>query len=654
MGQLGALRSRLGSLAPAVLPLVLWTSLWFSLQPGDIERIGSSRSLWPEVQNLRTLVPLLAGLAAVVFIANRLVGQQAPRHIFFGPMGLAAVYGFVGVISVLLSPDSSVALYWVAVYIAVPLVAWAIASNGDSLNRVSQLVIFNWVVIVGAVAVLVLIAFSFLDLHRYILEPSNLLECPLRSPGEGESWHGLTSGKLRSTGVGRYAAIAAILALGGLWHGRWRFVWGLVLLGAMLLLLTSGARTSFIGFGFAAALVIFLNGGWKVALAGFVGVAALGTVLWSTGLDEPILDHCLLSGYTPGTSLLRVQPSELQSEPTTPTEQPATPTPTAAPTQPTPPEPDGEADEPDGSNPTVVPTSQPTPSPDSTGTVDPETQVSPEPDREADEPDGSNPTVVPTGEPASSLDPTGRVEPETQIPPAGQTGATAMPERPAAVTDGNVTTTEPTQAPTQMAAAPDPTAAPIISPAAPDVGTQEEGQASQDASSPSSEAREDGGGTIFGRLRVPAGLFTFSGRSVVWKAGWDELKNSPFLGYGFQGDRLLLGTHMHNAMLHALFQTGWIGFIPFAGALLWAWVNLIMALRVISRLSLLHKHLLIQAAGILAFLTLRTIWESTGAFFGVDWIILCAIFFYIQLVNAEPRNQQMGESDPVPRARAQQ
>jgi len=50
-----------------------------------------------------------------------------------------------------------------------------------------------------------------------------------------------------------------------------------------------------------------------------------------------------------------------------------------------------------------------------------------------------------------------------------------------------------------------------------------------------------------------------------------------------------------------------------------------------------HKHLVIQTAGILTFLTFRTIWESSGAFFGIDWFILAGVYLYIQLIDSELR-----------------
>jgi Zn-dependent protease with chaperone function len=46
-----------------------------------------------------------------------------------------------------------------------------------------------------------------------------------------------------------------------------------------------------------------------------------------------------------------------------------------------------------------------------------------------------------------------------------------------------------------------------------------------------------------------------------------------------------------------------------------------------------HKHLVIQVAGVMVFLFLRSLFESTGAFFGVDWIILAPLLMYLQIVN---------------------
>jgi len=132
---------------------------------------------------------------------------------------------------------------------------------------------------------------------------------------------------------------------------------------------------------------------------------------------------------------------------------------------------------------------------------------------------------------------------------------------------------------------------------------------------------------------IPDAFFTFSGRTMVWSEGWKIFKDSPLLGRGFQADRFLLGTHMHNSMLHAMVQTGTLGTIPLLVALVFIWTLMIRAVRNLSRFPMIHKSLIIQLAGILTFFSVRTFSESTGAFFGVDWLLLAPVLVYLQMVN---------------------
>ena len=125
----------------------------------------------------------------------------------------------------------------------------------------------------------------------------------------------------------------------------------------------------------------------------------------------------------------------------------------------------------------------------------------------------------------------------------------------------------------------------------------------------------------------------FGGRVDVWEKGLDIFQGSPLLGRGFHADRLLLNTHMHNVFMHALVQTGVFGTIPLMIAFLYAWLLLVRALVTRRRLPTLHQHLVIQAGAVLAFLSLRAVFESSGAFYGVDWFILAPILFYLDLVN---------------------
>jgi len=142
------------------------------------------------------------------------------------------------------------------------------------------------------------------------------------------------------------------------------------------------------------------------------------------------------------------------------------------------------------------------------------------------------------------------------------------------------------------------------------------------------------GTDITGIAYIPLEFFEFTGRTKVWKEGLELFTESPILGYGFQADRLLLGAHAHNSMVHSLLQTGLLGTIPFFAAIFLGWGLLIQTLRRLNRLAAVHKTLVIQTAGILTFLSVRSFAESTGAFFGVDWLILGPLLLYITIINS--------------------
>jgi O-antigen ligase len=113
----------------------------------------------------------------------------------------------------------------------------------------------------------------------------------------------------------------------------------------------------------------------------------------------------------------------------------------------------------------------------------------------------------------------------------------------------------------------------------------------------------------------------------------DLFSKSPFVGHGFNADRLILGAHTHNSFVHSLVQTGILGAVAFFAAVLAAWILTIKMLRQIGSLPREHKNLVITTAGVLAFFTMRGITESSGAFFGVDFLLLAPLFLYLLLVD---------------------
>ena len=136
------------------------------------------------------------------------------------------------------------------------------------------------------------------------------------------------------------------------------------------------------------------------------------------------------------------------------------------------------------------------------------------------------------------------------------------------------------------------------------------------------------------RAKAPF-IFTLSGRTYsVWPYVWHFFLKSPLFGWGFYAGRIFLNKHPHNAILHSLVQTGIIGTIFFILSFIFSWFFLFKAVR---RKDLFEKEkfFLIAITGILTFFTLRGITESSGAFFGADWLILAPFLAYLGKISSE-------------------
>jgi O-antigen ligase len=122
---------------------------------------------------------------------------------------------------------------------------------------------------------------------------------------------------------------------------------------------------------------------------------------------------------------------------------------------------------------------------------------------------------------------------------------------------------------------------------------------------------------------------TLTGRTVTWHEGWKLFLHSPWIGFGFQADRYFLSQHMHDALLHALVQTGLLGTVAFVLALVLA-VVLMVKLYIASqvRRSTVFRD---EVPGLLAFFIVLSVTEST-AYFSADWLLLAPVLAYIQVL----------------------
>lgn len=127
-------------------------------------------------------------------------------------------------------------------------------------------------------------------------------------------------------------------------------------------------------------------------------------------------------------------------------------------------------------------------------------------------------------------------------------------------------------------------------------------------------------------------LVFLTGRDNTWQKGLAQIKLSPFFGWGFHADRLLLDSeHMHNSYLHAGIHAGVIGALLFAAAVavLWAFLGKSGVIRRIRTVEGPDQALLMQSVLVLGFLSARSFFESTAAFYGVDLLLLVPAVAYI-------------------------
>ncbi|MFW6137083.1 MAG: O-antigen ligase family protein, partial [Candidatus Aminicenantaceae bacterium] len=141
-------------------------------------------------------------------------------------------------------------------------------------------------------------------------------------------------------------------------------------------------------------------------------------------------------------------------------------------------------------------------------------------------------------------------------------------------------------------------------------------------------------------------LVSLTGREFTWEQAIAQVKQSPFLGWGFHADRILLESqHIHNSYLHALMHGGIIGLAFFAAAVVSVWAVLLKN-RILVRIrsgELARDVVLIESVLILGFLTARSFFESTAAFYGVDLLLFVPAAAYVYLYSLQPQSVKRSE-----------
>lgn len=261
-----------------LMSLALWLMLWGGYNTG-IQRIfgpGFPANALDLFHGIRALLPFIAAWLALIML---LVRRSFPLWLFQSPLGLLALYNLVGIASsIVLSPDPIMAIYWAAQYSTVIIVLWAILANSNPLPHLSCLIILNWTVC--AVLTTGLITF-------FLIQPGAISSLVADDFSGARPYDGLAGIPVetemlgmtgtRSTGLGRYAGVAALVALVRLWQSaRWfRSIWVLLFLFFLSVLIFSQARTAVLAFLIGALLILWLQSRSKILLILAVIIALL-------------------------------------------------------------------------------------------------------------------------------------------------------------------------------------------------------------------------------------------------------------------------------------------------------------------------------------------------------------------------------------------
>ncbi len=149
-------------------------------------------------------------------------------------------------------------------------------------------------------------------------------------------------------------------------------------------------------------------------------------------------------------------------------------------------------------------------------------------------------------------------------------------------------------------------------------------------------------------------LLNLSGRESTWGEAFSLIGQSPFLGWGFHSDRIMLKSqHIHNSYLHATIQSGILGLIFFILAVTSIWI-LFFRMNIFRRIRYYKgedKPLVFGNVLLIGFFSSRSLFESTAAFYGVDLLLflpaIVYIFNWMQVQLQEEEENQISTTEYV-------
>lgn len=239
----------------ALIGVGLWFLLWLGYNSDNsyVQAPDFPANTTVLIHGIRAFFPALAGWIALLIIFAR---SKRLSPWVMGPLGLILLYAITGLVSSFtISVDSLDAAYWGFNYLAIVLVLLAIVLVDDPLEDLRVVLQFTWCM--GALLTLVLLgAIPFLGAGS-LVESGGASVGPRAYGVTDEIW-GMPS--TRNTGFARYAAITALVALGGVLRKNKLYVrvgWGIVLAASVYALILANGRTETLAF--VASLAVMLS-----------------------------------------------------------------------------------------------------------------------------------------------------------------------------------------------------------------------------------------------------------------------------------------------------------------------------------------------------------------------------------------------------------
>ncbi len=152
-------------------------------------------------------------------------------------------------------------------------------------------------------------------------------------------------------------------------------------------------------------------------------------------------------------------------------------------------------------------------------------------------------------------------------------------------------------------------------------------------------------------------LVNLSGRESTWGEAFSLIKQSPFLGWGFHSDRIMLDSqHIHNSYLHATIQSGILGLLFFVAAVASIWI-LFFKTNIFKKIRYYEgedKPLVMGSVLLIGFFSARSLFESTAAFYGVDLLLfLPAIQYIYNWMKVQPQEDEDEQTSVTEYVRSQ-